>query len=126
MKRIMRIFLILVGVAYLGLIVLAIFAERIIFQPHASSYRDKDFEALKSEGVEHLRLRSGSETISAVYLLNPTARYTLLYSHGNAEDIGDDMFILEEFRKAGFSVLAYDYRGYGTSSGTPSEKGLYQ
>ncbi len=115
-----------VGLAYLGLIVLAVFSERLIFQPHPSSYRDKDFEPLRSQGVEHLRLRSGSETISAIYLPNPAAKYTIIYSHGNGEDIGDDMFILDEFRKAGFAVLAYDYRGYGTSTGAPTERGAYE
>jgi hypothetical protein len=32
---------------------------------------------------------------------------------------------LEDLRAAGFAVFAYDYRGYGTSTGRPSERGVY-
>jgi fermentation-respiration switch protein FrsA (DUF1100 family) len=34
--------------------------------------------------------------------------------------------ILNEIKKMGFSVFAYDYRGYGTSSGRPSEQNAYR
>ena len=60
-----------------------------------------------------------------MYLPNPAARYTVLFSHGNGEDLGDigpDLLIL---RQLGFAVLAYDYHGYGTSEGTPSEGNCY-
>lgn len=64
--------------------------------------------------------------ISAIYLYNRDARYTILYSHGNAEDIGHLRPMLDEIKDMGFSVFAYDYRGYGTSSGTSSEKTVYR
>jgi fermentation-respiration switch protein FrsA (DUF1100 family) len=60
-----------------------------------------------------------------VYLPNPTARFTLLVSHGNAEDLGDIRDWLDDMRQAGFSVLAYDYQGYGTSKGKPTEQAAY-
>ena len=49
-------------------------------------------------------------------------RYTILFSHGNAEDLGDLSGHLEQFRQHGFSAIAYDYSGYGTSSGKPTER----
>jgi hypothetical protein len=73
-----------------------------------------------------VHLASGDQRISAVFLPNPEAKYTLLFSHGNAEDIGNDLPMLELYRQAGFSVFAYDYRGYGTSTGHPSEKGVHE
>lgn len=124
MKQLLRVLLVLVGIAYLGLILLALSADRLIFQPHPASYTDAQLRSAKY-AMEHLRLRSGSETISAVYLPNPNAQYTILYSHGNAEDIGDTLPLVEQFRTAGFAVFSYDYRGYGTSTGQPSEKGVY-
>ena len=53
------------------------------------------------------------------------ATYTLLYSHGNGEDIGwlDELF--KWYNELGFSVFAYDYRGYGLSTGTPDEDECY-
>ena len=49
---------------------------------------------------------------------------TLLWSHGNAEDLSNTFF-LELFHQAGFGVLGYDYPGYGISDGKPTEKACY-
>ncbi|MDB9496068.1 alpha/beta hydrolase [Spirulina major CS-329] len=92
-------------------------ADAMIFVPGPASYQD-DAHSLKLPV-------SPQETISAVFYPNPNATYTLLYSHGNAEDLGDIDPILQELVAAGFNVLAYDYRGYGTSDGTPSEAHTY-
>ncbi len=64
--------------------------------------------------------------IAAVHLPNPGATHTILYSHGNAEDLGHVRPVLEIVRDAGFAVLAYDYRGYGLSDGKPSEAATYR
>ncbi|MDK3157953.1 alpha/beta fold hydrolase [Kamptonema cortianum] len=62
--------------------------------------------------------------IRAVWLGNPDAKMTILFSHGNGEDIDRIIHFLGELRFQGFNVLAYDYRGYGRSGGAPSERGL--
>jgi fermentation-respiration switch protein FrsA (DUF1100 family) len=104
---------------YLALFIYAwFFSDSAIFLPHPSSYRD-DSEILKI-------IARGGRRISAVYLPNPEARYTLLVSHGNAEDLGDDRYWLQDLHRAGFGVFAYDYAGYGTSEGKPSEKAAYE
>jgi fermentation-respiration switch protein FrsA (DUF1100 family) len=58
-------------------------------------------------------------TIATLHLPNPRAAITVLYAHGNAEDLGQLAPWLEELRRAGFAVLAFDYRGYGLSTGGP-------
>jgi fermentation-respiration switch protein FrsA (DUF1100 family) len=105
-------------VLYLSLAIYAwFFSDQQIFLAQPASYKDSP---------EILKLRStNGNMISAVYLPNPSAKFTLLVSHGNAEDLGDDRDWLEDMRRAGFSVFAYDYQGYGTSQGKPSEKGAY-
>ena len=100
------------------LLVAYFFSDRIIFRAQESSYEDGP-EILKIETED------GAE-ISALYLLEPNSEFTILYSHGNAEDVGDIREFLEMFRDNGFSVLAYDYRGYGTSGGRASEKNAYE
>lgn len=95
------------------------YAERIIFQPHAPGYG-------ASAGFRLVPV-AGADSIAVLWLPNPAARYTILYSHGNAEDLGDLQSFLRELHDAGFSVLAYDYRGYGASSRrVPSERGAYE
>lgn len=118
-KRAIRMILTL-AILYLLLCALPLLgcADRVLFQPHAARYQD---------GPDVIKLRtSDGLTISAVYVANPMAKYTILYSHGNAEDMGDDGEEWEMFRRMGFAVLAYDYHGYGTSQGTPSEQNCYR
>ena len=94
------------------------FTDRIIFLPQPSTYQDND-------RILKLTTKDG-EKISAVYLPNPQAKFTILYSHGNAEDLGDIQFVLEDLRNLGFAVFSYDYRGYGTSQGKPTETTTYK
>jgi uncharacterized protein len=49
----------------------------------------------------------------------------VLFLHGNAGNIGDRVPHFELLVAAGLDVLAFDYRGYGRSSGRPSEQGTY-
>eukprot|EP00210_Caulerpa_lentillifera_P007568 g7228.t1 len=45
---------------------------------------------------------------------------TILYSHGNAVDLGQSMPFLKELsQRLGCHVVSYDYSGYGCSSGSP-------
>lgn len=53
------------------------------------------------------------------------ARGALLLSHGNAGTIEDRIELARFFVEARVAVLLYDYRGYGLSSGSPSEAGTY-
>ncbi|XP_032805824.1 alpha/beta hydrolase domain-containing protein 17C-like isoform X2 [Petromyzon marinus] len=56
----------------------------------------------------------------------PDAPFTLLFSHGNAVDLGQmSSFYLGLGTRLGCNVFSYDYSGYGGSSGKPSEKNLY-
>ncbi|KAH6781749.1 alpha/beta-Hydrolases superfamily protein [Perilla frutescens var. hirtella] len=79
------------------------------------------------ENVEVMRLptRRGTEIV-AVYVRHPMATSTLLYSHGNAADLGQmyELFI-ELSIHLRVNLLGYDYSGYGQSSGKPSEHNTY-
>jgi hypothetical protein len=109
--------LVAIGV-YLTALVGAVFlSERLIFQPQQAGYRD-------NAAILKLTSADGAK-ISATFLPNPDSAYTVLFSHGNAEDIGDVQPQLELIRDAGFSVFAYDYQGYGTSEGKSTERYAY-
>jgi hypothetical protein len=57
---------------------------------------------------------------------NPRRRpLTLLFFHGNAENLGVCVPLASLTRPYGYSLLLVEYRGYGRSDGRPSEKGLY-
>jgi hypothetical protein len=48
----------------------------------------------------------------------------VIYFHGNAELIDSQERTVKGYSKIGFSVFLPEYRGYGRSAGTPSEKGI--
>jgi abhydrolase domain-containing protein 17 len=98
-------------------------ADSMIFRPQPASYTD-DASILKLPVTER-------ERISALHFSKATPdkatpAYTLLYIHGNATDLGNIRPHLQSLHSLGFNVFAYDYRGYGTSDGTPSEQNAYQ
>ena len=86
-----------------------LFSDRLIFQPQPSSYRE-------GGDISRISLPNGDK-IGILALTNPAAVYTVLYCHGNAEDLGDIQPIMQNYRDHGFSVYALDYRGYGISDG---------
>lgn len=105
-------------ITYAGLNAYAVIrANDIIFPAPPSSYRD-DASIIKLKS-------SDGERISLYHLEAENSDKLLLYSHGNGEDIGTARFLLDHFHKLGISVIAYDYPGYGTSSGKSSEEGCY-
>jgi uncharacterized protein len=55
----------------------------------------------------------------------PSIGQVLLF-HGNAGNIGDRVPHVALLSEAGFDVLAFDYRGYGRSTGRASERGTYE
>ncbi|XP_068604976.1 alpha/beta hydrolase domain-containing protein 17A-like [Brachionichthys hirsutus] len=56
----------------------------------------------------------------------PSARFTVLFSHGNAVDLGQmSSFYIGLGTRINCNIFSYDYSGYGVSTGKPSEKNLY-
>lgn len=101
--------------AYAALMVYAWLAsDGMIFLPPPPTYPD---------GPEILKIATPDGVqLAARHLPFPAARYTVLYFHGNAEDLGQVEPSLRELRdRLGVSVLGWDYRGYGRSGGRVSE-----
>lgn len=69
---------------------------------------------------------SRGNTIPAAYFHHPQSYYTILFSHGNGEDLGiTSAYAFELCAVLKTSILCYDYSGYGLSSGKPSEANVY-
>src|SRR5436190_13281101 len=73
--------------------------------------------------VETLTTADG-EKIILWYAPAKAGMPTILYFHGNAGEIGDRPLRFNYYHSRGFGVAYVSYRGYGGSSGSPSEAGL--
>ncbi len=65
------------------------------------------------------------EKLNAWFFPSKGAKKSLLFFHGNAGNISHRLEKISIFKKLGLQVFIIDYRGYGKSSGKPSENGIY-
>lgn len=77
------------------------------------------YEALTIDTKDGERLR-------AWLMAAPAPRARIVYFHGNGGNLSNWSPILAGIVRHGYSVLAVDYRGYGVSTGRPTERGVYQ
>lgn len=78
-----------------------------------------DFEEVAFQAADGVRL-------TGWWIPADPARGTVIFFHGNAGNISHRLFQAEFFHKLGLQLLLFDYRGYGGSDGSPTERGLYQ
>jgi fermentation-respiration switch protein FrsA (DUF1100 family) len=82
-----------------------------------------------SFGVEYetLSIATGDGERLQGWAMRPALpRAYIVYFHGNGGNLSVWAPILAGIASRGYSVLAFDYRGYGVSTGRPSERGLYR
>jgi pimeloyl-ACP methyl ester carboxylesterase len=72
-----------------------------------------------------IRLESDGETLKIWRLAHAGGTNAIIYFGGNAEDVSGN---IPDFRNffPGHNVYLVNYRGYGGSTGSPSEAGLYK
>lgn len=66
------------------------------------------------------------ERLHGWYVPASHTRGVLLFFHGNAGNISHRLESIQIFNRLGLDVLIVDYRGYGQSTGKPSETGTYR
>lgn len=80
-------------------------------------------DSLGLAGVNEIALRTpDGETVVAWYAAAASGQPTLLYFHGNAGSLANRAERFAKYVALGRGVLMMTYRGYGGSSGQPSEK----
>ncbi len=120
-------FLISLLVIYLALVAILLFFERsFIFFPQIPGRLTGDWqpEGLPVENVS-LTAEDGIK-LHAWWIPVEGAEFTLLAFHGNAANLPNRADIFSVLRGAPLNILAVEYRGYGKSEGSPSEKGIYR
>jgi uncharacterized protein len=96
-----------------------------VFQPFP--WEDRNWASLSGLPLEEVWLPvNESITIFGWFVRAGPTKPVVLWCHGNAGNISHRLANIRELFRRGLSVFIFDYRGYGRSTGTPSEPGLYQ
>ena len=81
--------------------------------------RGRPFESLTIDTADGEHLRGW-------VMRAPAPRANVVYFHGNGANLSNWSPILVGIVQRGYTVFAFDYRGYGQSTGHPTERGLYR
>jgi pimeloyl-ACP methyl ester carboxylesterase len=117
--------LVVIGaVLYAGLCVLARLTFRKMLYPAPPP---RPFVAAGVPTIDLLELRaSDGVAVHAAFVAPPPGARTVVFFHGNGEQIADSVPLARDLAQRGFGVALVEYRGYGPSSGpTPTETGIY-
>lgn len=112
------------AVPYLGVLaLLAALQTRLIYFPGDPPTASPSDLGL---AFEDLSLAAGSDTIHAWFVPADEARGTVIFAHGNAGSMEHRLELIHSMHRLRLNVLAFDYRGYGRSTGSPSEAATYE
>ncbi len=123
-RRWMRRLVLIVIATYAGVCMMfAAFQRQLIYYP------TREYEGTPRDlgmAYEDVAMTTGDgEKIAGWYVPAPDAQATVLFCHGNAGNISHRLHGIQLLHHAGFNVFIFDYRGFGQSTGTPDEAGLY-
>jgi fermentation-respiration switch protein FrsA (DUF1100 family) len=115
----------LFGVVVCGYIAICaamyIFQDRLVWIPGPPPVSDPSAVGLAFENVTVET--SDGERLHGWFV--PGGPNVVLVSHGNAGSIEDRLNLMAHLHGMGHGVMVYDYRGFGRSTGSPSETGTY-
>ena len=90
---------------------------------------DERYRSIESmEGAEDVTFASQDGTKLHAWFLHTsgTPRGTILFFHGNSQNLTSDIAHVDWLPQHGFQVFAFDYRGYGKSEGEVTRQGLHE
>ncbi len=91
-------------------------AKEIVSTPHELGLAYEAVTLHTEDGVE----------LSSWFIAVENPRATVIICHGNAGNVSNRMNLIRMFHSLSLNVLIFDYRGFGASSGKPSEVGTYR
>jgi len=128
LKFLLRITLgVLIAIPLLLYPFLYFYQERLLFIPIKKQPEQLSWVKKEYPHVEELQIKTPDNvTLHGWYLKNSPKQQSplFIYFGGNAEEVSKRMRSVEYLK--GWSWLVVNYRGYGLSEGSPSEKHLFQ
>jgi uncharacterized protein len=125
LKRIAKTALLLLLVLIVIAQALYFFQDKLIFQAVKLS-RNHTFSFGQPYEEHFIAAQDGIEINALWFKPSQQAKGLVIYFHGNAGNLQRWGNYAVDITNLGYEVLMIDYRGYGKSSGAPSEKILYE
>ena len=105
-------------------------AQNLFYQPDNILYDTPNNAGLSFEEVS-FQSQDGTQLtgwfIPAKGVSDPKqAKGTVIHFHGNAQNISAHWRFAQWLPEHGYNLFAFDYRGYGTSKGSPNVKGVFE
>ena len=125
-KRYFKILILLIAGYILLAAGLYLLQDKIIFQA-VRLPADYEFKFKQEFSEVTIVPRIGYEINSLIFSVdNAKLKGTVIYFHGNADNLQRWGEYAEDFTSLGYAVLMIDYSGYGKTKGVPSEEKLFQ
>jgi hypothetical protein len=97
---------------------------RLVFFPMGGEFATPADRGLPFEAIT--LTTSDGERVHAWWMPHERPAALVVYFHGNGGNLSVWLDVLARVHRRGFSVFAMDYRGYGLSTGSPTEPALYR
>jgi len=110
--------------AALCVVILLSSCSSVFFYPHRITVYTPEALHLKSRDIA-FKASDGTELFGWLLLAQGQARGTVVFLHGNAENMSTHIQAVAWLPARGFNVFIADYRGYGRSGGVPEIAGVY-
>jgi uncharacterized protein len=94
------------------------------FYPRDTPKMRPDIQKINAE--EMFLPSSDNISLHAFFFPSDDSDEIILFLHGNSGNVYYRMDIVDALRDSGVNVLLIDYRGFGLSTGSPSEEGMYE
>lgn len=119
----MKLIFTLIVIYLVVVLAMTIGQRRMMYYPHKDLLSPAEHGLT---GVEAITLDTADgESLVAWQLPAAPSMPTILYFHGNGGHLAFRTAFFEAAKQQGYGVLMVSYRGFGTSSGSPSEQGFY-
>jgi len=118
---ILNIFFTLVLIYFFVTIFLYFYQDKLLYHPNVNARSSYELD----HKVDEILIPSDNDLIAWHYK-NKENFKTLVFFHGNAGDLSNRIYKLNELSKLKLNYLIFAYRGFNGSKGKPSEKGLYE
>ncbi|MBA3856204.1 MAG: hypothetical protein C0507_04775 [Cyanobacteria bacterium PR.3.49] len=102
-----------------------VLANFLLYLPKkVTSYADVPLKVFGAIGEPVTFAAKSGNQLHGLYFQKPSSAFTILLHHGQGGNLATHFGLAKTMLLAGYSVLTYDYEGFGMSSGTASNEAL--